>query len=127
MDVCGGRCAIEVALWGIVGYGRASGSGWRGSSHSSTSIRMTSTHGFRDRRPVAFRGTFDYTLDAKNRLTVPAKFRPVFADGVVLAKGTERCVAIWTPDEFSNYVSAALEGLHPLSQRAGALDVLGFV
>ena len=42
---------------------------------------------------MAFRGTFDYTLDAKNRLTVPAKFRASLSDGVVLAKGIERCVA----------------------------------
>jgi MraZ protein len=71
---------------------------------------------------MAFSGTFDYTLDAKNRLTVPAKYRPAFANGVVLAKGTERCVAMWTPDEFSSYVSAALDGLHPLSQRADKVN-----
>ncbi|MCA1690533.1 MAG: MraZ N-terminal domain containing protein, partial [Actinobacteria bacterium] len=34
---------------------------------------------------MAFRGTFDYTLDAKNRLTIPAKFRSTFEDGLVLA------------------------------------------
>jgi MraZ protein len=41
---------------------------------------------------ASFRGTFDYTLDAKNRLTVPARFRAVLADGVVMAKSTEPCV-----------------------------------
>lgn len=71
---------------------------------------------------MAFSGTFDYTLDAKNRLTVPAKFRSAFAHGVVLAKGTERCVAMWTPVEFTSYVNAALEGLHPLSQRADKVN-----
>jgi MraZ protein len=34
---------------------------------------------------LAFRGTFDYSLDAKNRLTVPARFRSALSDGVVLA------------------------------------------
>jgi MraZ protein len=71
---------------------------------------------------VAFRGTFDYTLDAKNRLTVPAKFRASLADGVVLAKGIERCVAIWTPKEFDAYTAAALEGMHPLSPQAEKLN-----
>ena len=36
----------------------------------------------RARCSMAFRGTFDYTLDAKNRLTVPARFRAALADGV---------------------------------------------
>jgi len=71
---------------------------------------------------VAFRGTFDYTLDAKNRLTVPAKFRAQLADGIVLAKGIERCVAIWAPREFEAYTSAALAGMHPLSPEAEKLN-----
>jgi MraZ protein len=71
---------------------------------------------------VAFRGTFDYTLDAKNRLTVPAKFRAQLAEGIVLAKGIERCVAMWTPREFDAYTAAALEGMHPLSPPAEKLN-----
>jgi MraZ protein len=67
---------------------------------------------------MAFRGTFEYTLDAKSRLTVPAKFRPSLAQGVVLSKGTERCVGIWTPGDFDSYVEAALAGEHPLSPQA---------
>ncbi|MEA2333558.1 MAG: hypothetical protein QOG40_48, partial [Solirubrobacteraceae bacterium] len=34
---------------------------------------------------VPFRCTFDHTLDAKNRLSVPARYRAVLAEGVVLA------------------------------------------
>ena len=45
---------------------------------------------------MAFRGTFDHTLDAKNRLTIPAKFRASLSEGVVLSKGIERCVQVWT-------------------------------
>jgi DNA-binding transcriptional regulator/RsmH inhibitor MraZ len=30
---------------------------------------------------VAFRGTFDHTLDVKNRLTVPARYRATLAEG----------------------------------------------
>src|SRR5919202_2031294 len=91
----------------------AIGPGWRGSSHSATSVR---THpGMFD---VAFRGTFDFTLDAKNRLTVPAKFRAALADGVVLAAGIEPCVAIWTPPVYEAQVEAALQGSNPFSARA---------
>jgi len=71
---------------------------------------------------MAFRGTFDYTLDAKNRLTVPAKFRAVLAGGVVLAKGTEACVALWTAPEFDAYVTAGLAGLHPLDAQADRIN-----
>ena len=47
---------------------------------------------------MAFRGTFDHTLDAKNRLTVPAKFRAALGEGVVLAKGDRAAASqIWTP------------------------------
>ena len=70
---------------------------------------------------MAFRGTFDYTLDAKNRLTVPARFRAELAGGVVLAKGLERCVAVWTPAAYDEYTAAALQGLHPLSKEAQKL------
>jgi MraZ protein len=70
---------------------------------------------------MAFRGTFDYSLDAKNRLTVPAKFRTSLAEGVVLAKGIERCVQVWTPSGFEAYTEAALHGVHPLSAEARKL------
>jgi len=65
---------------------------------------------------MAFRGTFDYSLDAKNRLTIPAKFRASLSGGVVLAKGMKPCVEIWQPSDFEHYVEKALEGFHPLSE-----------
>ncbi len=70
---------------------------------------------------MAFRGTFDYSLDAKNRLTIPAKFRASLSDGVVLAKGIERCVQVWTPSDFEAYTGSALQGVHPLSADARKL------
>ena len=71
---------------------------------------------------MAFRGTFDYTLDAKNRLTVPAKFRSALADGVVLSKGIERCVQVWTPTGFDAYIQAALRDVHALSEQGRKLN-----
>jgi MraZ protein len=64
---------------------------------------------------LAFRGQFDYSLDAKNRLNVPAKFRPAFSDGVVLAKALEPCVAIWAPDAFETWTDSFLSNLNPVS------------
>jgi MraZ protein len=70
---------------------------------------------------VAFRGTFDYSLDAKNRLTVPARFRSALSDGVVLAKQLTGCVAVWRPDDYDGYMQTALAGLNPLSDEATKL------
>jgi MraZ protein len=64
---------------------------------------------------MAFRGTYDHTLDAKNRLTVPARFRADLAGGVVLFKNVERCLSVWKPDVYNAFVDGALEGLNPLS------------
>jgi MraZ protein len=72
----------------------------------------------------AFRGTFEHALDAKHRLTIPAKFRATLADGVVLAASPEtakeapRSIAIWTPEAYDAYTSATLTGLNPLSSTA---------
>lgn len=71
---------------------------------------------------MAFRGTFDHNLDAKNRLTVPAKFRAALSDGVVVAKGVEDCVAVWIPGDYEAFVNSALEGLNPLSPEARNLQ-----
>jgi MraZ protein len=73
---------------------------------------------------IAFRGTFEHALDSKHRLTIPAKFRATLAGGVVLAAspettpGAPRSIAIWTPDAYDAYTSAALAGLNPMSARA---------
>jgi MraZ protein len=66
---------------------------------------------------MAFRGTFDNNLDAKNRLTIPAKLRNLLADGVVvaLARDSRRCLAIWCVTDFNANVERMLDGLHPLS------------
>ena len=64
---------------------------------------------------MAFRGHYDYSLDAKNRLNVPAKFRAAFSSGVVLAKGLEPCVAVWAPDTFERWTESFLSNLNPVS------------
>jgi MraZ protein len=68
---------------------------------------------------LSFRGSFDYSLDAKNRLTVPAAFRPTFADGLVLAleTGAPSCVGIWTPEAYDDYVAQSLQGMHKLAPK----------
>jgi MraZ protein len=74
-----------------------------------------------------FRGTFEHALDAKHRLTIPAKFRGALANGVVLAPshevevGAPRTVAIWTPDAYDEFTQTSLAGLNPFSPTAREL------
>ncbi len=70
---------------------------------------------------MSFSGTFDYTLDAKNRLTVPARMRASLPESLVLSRGTEKCVAIWRPEDFQAFVSQALEGTRQLDPKRDAI------
>jgi len=73
---------------------------------------------------LIFRGTFEHSLDAKHRLTIPSKFRAALAGGVVLAanpetaEGGPRSLSIWTEEAYDEYTRAALAATHPLSSRA---------
>jgi MraZ protein len=75
-----------------------------------------------------FRGTFEHSLDAKHRLTIPAKFRATLAGGIVLAASPEtdadtpRAIGIWATVAYEAYTASALEGLNPLSPQARALN-----
>ncbi len=73
---------------------------------------------------VPFRGTFDHTLDAKNRLTMPAKYRAALAAGVILAVPVDLkpCVGVWRPEEYEAYTTRALAELPPLSPRLSELE-----
>jgi MraZ protein len=64
---------------------------------------------------MAFRGTFEYSLDAKKRLNVPPKFRPALSGGLVLAKDFQPCVAIWARDAFDHHQDLYTQGFHPMS------------
>jgi transcriptional regulator MraZ len=65
---------------------------------------------------LAFRGHYEHSLDAKNRLSVPARYRAPFSGGVVLAKESESCVALWTAATHEAIIERALAGRNPLTQ-----------
>lgn len=51
-----------------------------------------------------FLGTFSPRLDDKNRVILPAKFRPAFESGIVMTRGQERCVFAFARGEFERMV-----------------------
>ena len=63
-------------------------------------------------------GEYEHTIDDKNRLTLPAKFRRDFEDGCVVTRGLDGCVYAWTPDGWQNYRASILADLHPLSRES---------
>ena len=60
-------------------------------------------------------GEHEHTIDDKNRLTLPAKFREAFADGVVLTRGMDGCLFAYSREAWNELVESRLRELDPLS------------
>jgi len=61
-------------------------------------------------------GEFSQRLDAKNRVTLPARFRSHFADGVVVTKGWDGCLFVFNRDGFEEFAERQLGRLDPFSR-----------
>jgi len=61
-------------------------------------------------------GEYEHTIDDKNRLTLPAKFRREFEEGIVVTRGMDGCLYAYAPGEWNRVVDSRLATLHPLSQ-----------
>ena len=61
-------------------------------------------------------GEYEHTIDDKNRLTLPAKFRQAFSEGVVLSRGIERCLFAYPRSQWEATVQARLGELDLLSK-----------
>ena len=70
---------------------------------------------------MAFHGTFEHSLDAKNRLTIPAKFRAALAGGVFLVRGSDPCIAVYPAETYEALTRDAMAGMNPLSSQAREL------
>ena len=49
-----------------------------------------------------FFGTYTPKLDEKGRLFLPAKFRDDLVEGLVVTRGQERCLTVWSNADFSS-------------------------
>ena len=66
-----------------------------------------------------FLGTYSPRLDEKGRLFLPAKFRDELAEGLVITKGQERCLYVFSVAEFGRLTERLREA--PLTAK-GARD-----
>jgi len=62
-----------------------------------------------------FLGEHEHTLDEKGRLTLPAKFRDSFPEGLVLTRGMDGCVFAYAKADWSE-LALRLSALDPLSR-----------
>ena len=66
-------------------------------------------------------GEYEHTLDDKNRLTLPAKFRRDFEDGCVVSRGLDGCLSVWPREGWANYEKSTLSTLNLLSREGRQL------
>ncbi len=78
--------------------------------HISISTEQISKIFHERRGTMLFLGTFNNSIDASNRLTVPARYREEFGSEAVLFRAVEKCLNIYTTEEFSKIVDAARAG-----------------
>ena len=68
-----------------------------------------------------FLGEYEHTLDDKNRLTLPAKFRDAFTNGCVVTREMDGCLSVYTPEGWERFVASRLEGLDPFARETRQL------
>jgi MraZ protein len=66
-------------------------------------------------------GEYEHTLDDKNRLTLPARFREAFGGGVVVTRGMDGCLYAYTREDFGRLVER-MRTLDPLSREARVIN-----
>src|SRR2546423_4467432 len=61
-------------------------------------------------------GEYEHTIDDKSRLTLPARFRESFAQGIVLTRGMDGCLYAYTRDDWDRLVETRLPTPDPPSR-----------
>jgi len=65
-----------------------------------------------------FIGTYTHSLDSKNRVAIPAKYRSQIKDGkVVVTKGFDGCLTVYPLDEWEKFRQDRIARLDPMTSR----------
>ncbi len=52
--------------------------------------------------PMLFSGISDHKLDPQHRISIPSRFRDAFKAGIILTKGFDQCIVVYTPSEWES-------------------------
>lgn len=52
---------------------------------------------------IMFMGEYSHTIDAKGRIIVPAKFRESLGDNIVVTKGLDNCLFVYTSEDWRKF------------------------
>src|SRR6059036_1975554 len=63
-----------------------------------------------------FLGEYEHTLDEKNRLILPARFRESFAGGGVVTRGMDGCLYVYARGKWNELAEGRLGSLDLLSR-----------
>jgi len=61
-------------------------------------------------------GEYEHTIDDKNRLTLPSRFRQSFAEGVVVSRGIDACLDVYTRQAWEGTMASRLADLDPFTR-----------
>ena len=65
-----------------------------------------------------FFGEHQYKVDEKGRVPLPPKFRRELKEGVILVRGSEKCILAYSPSEWKRLAdSLAAKAITPANQR----------
>jgi MraZ protein len=73
-----------------------------------------------------FLGEYTHTLDDKGRLTLPAKFRDELANGIVVTRGLDGCLFVFTVEDWKQFTKILGQELPFTQQKARAFARLLF-
>jgi MraZ protein len=71
-------------------------------------------------RPVLV-GEYEFALDAKNRIAVPARLRPHFSEGIYVTRGYDHCLSGYAPEEWERFVAEQTHDTSALSSKGRKL------
>jgi MraZ protein len=66
---------------------------------------------------MAFRGIYEHTLDERGRVAIPARYRHLFGEGIILVRGEDGCVEVYNPHDYD--VSSEAYTVDPVTTRHG--------